>query len=254
MSDVRLLFRQVRYEQLSYWRNPTAAFFTFAFPLAFFFIFASIFGSSHNSDLGGVKTIQYYTPSILGYAVMSACFVNIALMLAQRRESGILKRLRGTPLPAWALVGGVIGSSIIISAVLTAVSLLFARLVYGVRLPADRIGPVLVTILLAAVAFCALGIAVSALIPNADSGPAVINLPYFILVFISGTYFPVHGQLAHVADAFPLRPFIQAMYRSFDPHFTGGPWAWHDLRTIGLWGLAGAVAAARRFRWSPRTR
>ena len=252
MSPVALVVHQIRYEQKSYWRNPTAAFFTFAFPLAFFFIFASIFGSQHNGDLGGVKSIQYYTPSILGYAIMSACFVNIALMLSQRRESGILKRMRGTPLPAWALVAGVIGSSLIISAALTAVSLVFARVVYGVHLPASYLGPVIVTVLVAAVAFCAMGIAVSSLIPNADSGPAVINLPYFILVFVSGTYFPVHGALAKVAGKFPLRPFIQALYRSFNPFNTASVWAWHQILVIAIWGAAGAVFAARRFRWEPR--
>jgi ABC-2 type transport system permease protein len=252
--DVLLLLRQIKYEQLSYWRNPTSAFFTFAFPLVFFFIFASIFGNQHNHDLGGVKMVQYYTPSILGYAVMSACFVNIALMLSQRRESGILKRLRGTPLPAWALVGGVIGSSVIIAAALTTVALVFARLVYGVSLPAGHLLPIVVTVLVAALAFCAIGVAVSSLTPNADAAPAVVNLPYFILVFISGTYFPVKGTLAKVANWFPLRPFIQAMYRSFDPHVTGTLWAWHDLRKIVVWGAVMAVVAARRFRWDPRRR
>jgi ABC-2 type transport system permease protein len=252
MNDVRLLLRQIRYEQLTYWRNPASAFFTFAFPLMFFFIFASIFGSKHNGDLGGVKTIQYYTPSILGYAIMSACFVNIALMLSVRRDAGILKRLRGTPLPPWAFVGGIVGSSLIISAALTVVSLVFARLVYGVKLPAGHLLPVLLTILVAAIAFCAIGVAVSSLIPNADAGPAIINLPYFVLVFLSGTYFPVTGNLAKAASYFPLRPFIQALYRSFDPHVHGSLWAWHDVQTILIWGAVGVVVAVRRFRWEPR--
>ncbi|MDQ1706004.1 MAG: type transport system permease protein [Frankiaceae bacterium] len=254
MSDLGLLVRLIGYEQKIYWRNAASAFFTFGFPLAFFFIFATIFGSRPNGDLGGVKSIQYYTPSILGYAIMSACFVNIALMLATRRENGILKRLRGTPLPAWALVGGIFGSSIIVSGLLTGVSLGFARIVYGVSLPAAHLPPVLVTILFAALAFCAMGVAVSALIPNAEAGPAIINLPFFILVFLSGTYFPVTGNLARVSGWFPLRPFIQALYRPFNPHATGSLWSWGDLRIILVWGVVGAALAVRWFRWQPPRR
>ncbi len=106
MSDVALVATQLRYEQKSYWRNPAAAFFTFAFPLVLFFILVATAGSQRDKDLGGVKLAQYYTPSILSFAVMSACFLNIALNLVRQREDGVLKRMRGTPLPAWALIGG----------------------------------------------------------------------------------------------------------------------------------------------------
>ncbi len=99
--------------------------------------------------------------------------------------------------------------------------IVFAIMVYGVSLPASHILPVIVTIALAALVFCALGVAVSSLIPNLDSGPAIINLPYFIMVFISGTYFPINGGLAKVAAWLPLRPFIVAMYNAFNPLTTG---------------------------------
>jgi ABC-2 type transport system permease protein len=253
MNNLALLATQVRYEQKSYWRNPGAAFFTFAFPLVFFFILTSLAGGQTDTqDLGaGVKLSQYYTPSILGYAIMSACLLAVALALVRQREAGILKRYRGTPAPAWALVGGLIGSSVIVSALLSAVVLVFGRVVYGVKLPASHLLPIIVTILIASLVFCALGIAISSLIPNEDAGPAIVNLPFFILVFVSGTYFPVKGNLARVAAYFPLRPFITAMYEGFNPYATGSTWAWHDLRTLGIWGVVGIVVAIRRFRWMP---
>lgn len=256
MTDLALAAQQVRYEQKSYWRNPGSAFFTFAFPLIFFFILTGLAGGQHDkSDLGaGVKLSQYYTPSILGYAVMSACFLAVAMTLVRQREDGILKRYRGTPLPAWAMVSGIIGSSIIVSALMSLLVIVFAKLAYGVDLPLSHLPPLVVTIALASLVFCALGIAVSSLIPNMDAGPAIINLPYFVLVFISGTYFPVSGTLAQIANWFPLRPFITAMYRAFDPHVTGSAWAGHDLRNLLVWGVVGVVFAARRFRWLPNRR
>jgi ABC-2 type transport system permease protein len=253
MNDLVLVSKQIRYEQKSYWRNPASAFFTFAFPLVFFFILASLAGGqTDKQDLGpGVKLSQYYTPSILAYAIMGVCLLSVSLNMVRQREAGILKRYRGTPAPAWSIVGGVIGSSVIVSALLTAVVLVFGKVVYGVKLPASHLLPILITILVAALVFCAMGIAVSSLIPNEDSGPAIVNLPFFILVFISGTYFPVTGTLARVASYFPLRPFITAMYRSFNPYATGSAWAWHDLRTMAIWGIAGILLAVRRFRWMP---
>jgi ABC-2 type transport system permease protein len=254
MSDVALVATQLRYEQKSYWRNPAAAFFTFAFPLVLFFILVATAGAQRDKDLGGVKLAQYYTPSILSFAVMSACFLNIAMNLVRQREDGVLKRMRGTPLPAWALIGGIIGSAVLIAALLSLVTIVFAIAVYGVSLPASHILPVVVTIALAAFVFCALGVAVSSAIPNIDSGPAIINLPFFVMVFISGTYFPISGGLATVAAWLPLRPFIVALYyHAFNPLTAhGSGWAPHQLESLAIWGIVATFFAVRTFRWTPR--
>jgi ABC-2 type transport system permease protein len=254
MSDVALVTTQLRYEQKSYWRNPAAAFFTFAFPLVLFFILVATAGSQRDKDLGGVKLAQYYTPSILSFAVMSACFLNIAMNLVRQREDGVLKRMRGTPLPAWALIGGIIGSAVVVAALLSALTIVFAIAVYGVSLPASHVLPVIVTIVLAALVFCALGVAVSSLIPNVDSGPAIINLPFFVMVFISGTYFPISGGLATVAAWLPLRPFIVALYyHAFNPLTAhGSGWAPHQLESLAIWGVVATFIAVRTFRWVPR--
>jgi ABC-2 type transport system permease protein len=262
VSDLALVRTQVRYEQKSYWRNPGAAFFTFAFPLVFFFILVSVAGSQtdkdnlgtylHNGHRVAVKLVQYYTPSILSYAVMSACFLAVAMTLVRQREAGILKRMRGTPLPSWAYLGGVIGSAVIVAALLSIVCVVFSVVVYGAYFPIGHIGPLIVTIALAALAFCALGIAVSSLIPNIDSGPAIINLPYFVLVFISGTYFPISGTLDHISKDLPLRPMILSLYKVFDPTNTGSIWSGRDLVVLALWGVGSSIFAVRHFKWEPR--
>jgi ABC-2 type transport system permease protein len=254
VNDLRMTLDQVRYEQRSYWRNPASAFFTFAFPLVFFFILTGVAGGqTDSSDLGpGVHLSQYYTPSILAYAIMSACFLSLTLTTVRKREAGILKRYRGTPLPVGALLGGFIGSSMVVAFALGVVVIGCAVGFFGVHLQASHLLPIVVLILVAALAFCALGLAVSSLIPNDDSGPAIINLPFFILVFISGTYFPVSGTLAKVAGYFPLRPLTDGLFRCFNPYLSGSPWSGHDLATLLIWGGAATVFAVRRFRWTPR--
>ncbi|HVT21002.1 MAG TPA: ABC transporter permease [Mycobacteriales bacterium] len=262
MSDLGLVTTQIRYEQKSYWRNPGAAFFTFAFPLVFFFILVSLAGNEsdkdnlgtylHNGHRVAVKLVQYYTPSILSYAVMSACFLAVAMTLVRQREAGILKRMRGTPLPAWAYLGGVVGSAMLVAALLSVVCVVFSVVAYGAYFPIGHIGPLIVTIALATLAFCALGIAVSSLIPNVDSGPAIINLPYFVLVFISGTYFPIGGTLDAISKDLPLRPMILSLYKVFDPTNTGNIWSGRDLLVLALWGIGSSIFAVRHFRWTPR--
>lgn len=256
MSDAALVVDQIRFEQRAYWRNPAAAFFTFAFPVVLFVILTAFAGGqTDNEQLGqGVKLSQYYTPSILAYGIMSACFLSVALAVVRQRESGLLKRYRGTPLPAWVLVAGLVGSAIIVAVLMTVIVVVVAELGYGVHLPASHLLPLAVAIVVAALAFCALGIAASVVIPNADAGPAIVNLPFFVLVFISGTYFPISGTLADIAAWFPLRPFILLLYRAFTPHPAGGVWSVTDLRDVAIWGVVATVFAARRFRWSPRHR
>jgi ABC-2 type transport system permease protein len=253
--NLALVGAQVRYENKSYWRNPLATVFTFAFPLVLFVILVGVTkGATDTKDLGpGVHLPQYLTPSVLAYAVMSATFVFMTLTLVRQRESGVLKRMRGTPLPAWALIGGVIGNALIIATLLSVVCVGFAVTAYGVSLPASHILPLVVTIAVGAAAFCALGVGVSSFIPNVDAAPAMVNVPFFLIVFISGTYFPVTGTMAHIASWLPLRPFTVALYyHVFNPFAThSSGWAPHQLESLALWGVGGAIVAIRRFKWAP---
>jgi ABC-2 type transport system permease protein len=256
MTTLRLALRQVPYEQKSYWRNPISAFFTFAFPIMFLVIFASLNTGSTIDFLGGLKYNQYYIPGIIAFGVMSACYTNLATLLAFRRDTGILKRLRGTPLPASALFGGMLGSAVIVSAVLVALTTAIGMVFYDVTFPGHWLA-LGVALLVGAFAFCALGVAVSALIPNADAAPAVVNAVFFPVVFLSGVFFPLPPDsiLSRIADFFPVRHFVQAVFVAFDPRLPHGPahgFAWDDVAVLALWGVGSALLAVRLFRWEAR--
>src|SRR5881296_3972844 len=100
MSDLALTLRQVRYTNKAFWRNPASAFFTFAFPLMFLVIFTSLLGNG-TVPLGGVEVRQstYYVAGMAAFSVITACYTNIAMSVTFTRDTGILKRIRGTPLP-----------------------------------------------------------------------------------------------------------------------------------------------------------
>jgi ABC-2 type transport system permease protein len=123
---------------------------------------------------------------------------------------------------------------------------------YGNHLPRHPLGLLLV-VALGAMTFCALGIAVTALIPNADAAPAIVNLLVLPLVFLSGTFFPVTNEtINRISNIFPVRPFQQAIFTAIDPrHVTFGP-PGHDLLVLVAWAVGGALVATRTFRWERR--
>jgi ABC-2 type transport system permease protein len=248
-NDFRLLAHQVRYEQLSFWRNPQSAFFTFVFPVVIIVIFGAVFnGGGSNAFYFGLSGLQYYVPTIAALSVLGACYSQLAIVLAMRRQDGILKRLRATPLPAWIYFMGLLAHCIVISVVEVALIIGVGRL-YNVPMPTHWTA-ILVTLLLGAASFCALGVAVASLVRNAEAAPAVVQFILFPLVFLSGTYFPIHSDvLNRIADVLPVRPFNQALLGPFAQH-TG--FDWPHLAVLLAWGVVGALVAVRRFRWDPR--
>ena len=254
MNDVLLAARQVRYENRAFWRNPAAAFFTFAFPLLFMVIFNVIFAGAE-AGAGEYRASDFFTPAIIVFAVITATYTNIAMTVAIARDSGVLKRVRGTPLPAWAYLFGRIVHAVLIALALVAIVAAFGAIAYDVAFPWERIGQLVLTLGLAAATFTALGLAVSALLPNADAAPAIVNATILPLLFISNVFIRLEDPPAwmdFVAGFFPVRPFADAMLSVYSPGLAGAGLAWQDLAVIAAWGVAGIVFSLRFFSWEPR--
>ena len=137
--------------------------------------------------------------------------------------------------------------------VLTVLTTVFGIVVYGIHTP-DHILAAAVSVAVGALVFCALGLAMTIVIPNADAAPAIVNGVFLPIVFISGTFFPVPSTsvLAQIAEVFPVRHFIDAMFTAFDPaRQSSSGFNGTDLLVMAAWGVAAVVIAARRFRWEP---
>ncbi|MGH2809698.1 MAG: ABC transporter permease, partial [Actinomycetota bacterium] len=123
--------------------------------------------------------------------------------------------------------------------------------------PTASLPAFIVTLLVGSVAFCSLGIAVTALVPNAHAAPAVVNAIILPLLFVSDVFFGPDaspGWLRSFANLFPIRHYLEAMLRSFFPLNAGSGWAWGELGVVLLWGAAGIALAVKFFRWEPRER
>jgi len=252
MRSIALIARQVRYEQKLYWRSPSSAMFTFAFPILLLVIFASLNQSASLRALGAITYNQYFAPGIGAFGVISACYTNLAIALCFRRDSGVLKRVRGTPLPPWIFMAGNIGSSLVVSTILTVLLTVVGVEFYGVIFP-GRYGALVLTLVVGAFCFCSLGLAITALIPVATAAPAIVNGLLFPILFISGTFYPVDrtSWLGRVGAIFPIRSFEEAVFAVFDPRGAGQGIEAKALLLMLVWGAAAVVVAIRGFRWEP---
>src|SRR5579872_6496738 len=134
-NNLALVIHQIKYEQLSFWRNPQSAIFTFVFPVVFVVIMGALFGAGGKSSyFGGLSALQYYVPTIAALSVLGSCYGQLAVALAARRQAGVLKRIRATPLPAWAYFAGLLAHCVLVSVVDIALIVTTGRL-YGVPLP-----------------------------------------------------------------------------------------------------------------------
>ncbi len=252
MSDLSIAARQLRFEQKAFWRNPAGAVFTFAFPLLFLVIFSTLNSGARIPERGNISFVTFFVPGILAFGLISACYTNLAIRMTISRDFGILKRVRGTPVPTWAYLGGQVGSSVVITFMLFVLTVGFGVVAYGVDF---RMGTVLglsLTLALGAACFCALGLAVSGLCPNADAAPAIVNFSIFPLLFVSGIFFPLDNApawITTVAKVFPMQRLADGLQYAFDPRTTGLGLNGGDLWALFAWAVAGSVLALRFFRW-----
>jgi ABC-2 type transport system permease protein len=250
-GPVGLVLHQARYDLLGFLRNRQARFFTLVLPLLFLVIFVSVFG---NDDVSGVKASTYYVPGISALAIIAASFVNLVISITAQRESGILKRRRATPVPAWALIAARTLTAMSVSLVVMTIVLAVGRFAYGVRLPTSTIPGVALTALVGSATFCILGYALTTFVHSEDAAQPMTQAVMLPLYFISGVFVPnvnLPGWLRHVARFFPVEHLAHGLHNAFDPAVHGVGIVWSDLAVLAAWGVVGLVVALRRFSWTP---
>ena len=253
MRDLTLLIKQIGDERRSFFRNPAAAGFTFVFPVMFLVIFGLLYGDqTYDGPDGPIRGIQFQIAQILVFSVVGTTFVSLVISLSLRRDTGELKRKRGTPVSPAIILGGIVGNGVLLALMMSALVIGIAAALFGATLELDRIPELVVTLVIGALAFCALGSAVAAFVPNGDAAPAFANLTIFPLYFISGVFIPdIPDSFAHIAGALPLRPFLLALSKIFNPTVPAG-FDWGNLAVVAAWGVFAAIIAVRMFRWTPR--
>jgi ABC-2 type transport system permease protein len=257
ISDVRLVAHQLRYDLLLVLRDPQSRFFTIALPVIFLILLTSLFGN-HTQYIDGraIKDSTYYVAGIGTMGIVATSFVNLVITITAQRESGVLKRRRSTPVPAWVLIASRVLTSVILALVLVVVIVVIGRIIYGVRLPGSTLAAFVLGVVVGAASFCCLAYATVSFVRNEDSAQPIIQAIVLPLYFISGV-FVAKSQLSHtlqdVASVFPIAHLGNALFKVFDPATTGSGIAGRDLLILAIWGVAGLLVALWRFSWSPKS-
>jgi ABC-2 type transport system permease protein len=258
LSEARLVGHQLRYDLLVAWRNPQSRFFTMVLPIIFLVLLTSLFGN-HAVRVHGhaIKNSTYYVPGIATLGVVSVAFVNLVITITVQRESGVLKRRRSTPVPAWVMIASRALTAVILASILVVVVVVIGRLVYGVHLPGSTIPACALAVAVGAASFCCLAFGVASFIRSDDAAQPVIQATVLPLYFISGVFVAASQLpkwLVDVASVFPVRHLASALLTAYNPHTRGAGFSAVDLLILAAWGAAGLVVAVRRFSWSPTGR
>jgi len=245
-SSLVLAWRQYRLERKIFWRNPSAAFFNLLLPLLLLLLFGAVFS-------GNKTYLRVIVPGIAGMGVMASTFSALAFNLTFLREQGVLKRVRGTPMPAASYLGGLLGNAVTNACIQIIVVIFVARFAFGVGWPQNwlELGFFLAV---GVTTFGALGVAFSHVIPSFDAAPAYVNAVFLPVIFISGVFYDTKGApsfLREIAQILPLTHLIDGLSAAM---VTGQAMSsqWGSIAVLAVWGLIGGFFAVRGFSWDER--
>ena len=245
-----VLVHEVRNQQRLFWRSRESAFFTFLLPILLLVLLGSVYG---DDEIDGVAAAPYLVAGLIGYGVVAVAFAGLAINVVIRRESGVLKRVRATPLPPAAYLLAIVVSELLVIAVQVIAQVLVGRYVLDAGFPASPWGLALV-LLLGASAFAALGLAVTGLVRSAEGSSAIVNAIYLPMAFLSGVFFSKDAFPAFLEAIAAVLPLTYLLELIRDLFVEGDGWSATAVAVVAAWGVAGAVVAVRTFRWEPRER
>ena len=252
-----MMLHTLRYELLALGRNKRARLFTLAFPVLLLVVLSGIGGSTMTTFDGAPVTLErFFLPGILAMSLITACFAALVQIVVTRRQLGVYKRRRATPVPASALVGAQTIATTVVGIASVVVLLIVGRAAFGIGIAAGPLVAVFATFVVGALALCAIAFAVASMIPSPETAQPVVQFVMFPLLFVSGIWFSsddMPGWLTAVADVFPVAHLSDALHRAVEASTFGSAFAPVDLLVIVAWGAVAAVVAARRFSWMPST-
>jgi ABC-2 type transport system permease protein len=249
---VKLFLHELRTEQRLFWRNREAAFFTFFLPVVLFVILCAVYGDTHIKREGNILASSFLEAGMIGYGLAATCFAGLSITLVIRRENGILKRIRSTPLSAPAFLLAVLTSMFVVILLQSALIIVLGRLLYSVAVPEAWLS-LLAVLVLGAGCFAAMGIGITALVRTSEGSSAVVNAVFLPVALISGTFFTPKSFpefLRVIALILPLTHYTK-LTRDVMVH---GEHFWSDTTAVTVvlaWGALGLVGALRGFRWQP---
>jgi ABC-2 type transport system permease protein len=258
MTDLRLVTVQTRFQLISLARNRRAVVLGLVFPIVLLVMFNSVFVAKGDTvEIAGatITAHAYFTAAMLAYAILGSAFNQLGIGLVGQRESGQLKRLRGTPVPSWTFVAATVLRVVTVVALMALVLIAIGHFAYDVRASAEALGEIVLYVVLGTATLCAIAVAATTLVTDVDSASAALPFAAVLLSFISGIFVAVDQLPSWLEDVGRVLPVYHvaaglqtALGSAGDTSLSAG-----NVAVLCAWALAGVVVAARRFRWEPST-
>jgi ABC-2 type transport system permease protein len=256
-SAASLLGAQLGYQLRVLVRSPLGSFATLVVPLMVLLAVNLLYKGTRLPSRGNIVYTQFFTPAMIAFAVINACYTNVISQTTLARDEGILKRLRSTPLPSWIYMTGRLGAASLVALVSAVIVVAVGRYVYDFDVIWASVPAVLVTLAAGMFCFCAIGLAMTVLIPHADSAFPVAWGTILPLCFVSDVFLPIEGAphwLREIASFFPVRGFADALETAFDPVNGSHALQAGHLELLAAWGIVAGAFAVVAFRWEPASR
>ena len=256
MRDLRIVLRFVRAQNRIFVRTPVGAFFTIGLPLIMLVLFVAMFGNDEiDSQYGDITTSQFYAPGLAVFAAASATYTNIGMNLTNRRDLGILKRVRGTPVAPWMYMAAVVISGMVIAFASMFVMVGVGVVAYGINIEAAKVPAMILSFAIGSACFATLGVTVASLAKTAASAQSITSATLLPLGFISNVFVSFGSDsprwLEIIGDIFPLKHFAVSFAEAMNPFSDAPAFEWDNLAVMVIWSAGGAIVALRRFRWEP---
>ena len=239
------------------WRTRIVLAFSVLLPLVWLLVVGAIAGNATIDESTGLRVMQFVTPIAMAMGVLYAAYPPVAIGLADDRERGVLKRLKGTPLPSWIDLAARAGGVLVFALASVLASLAVGVAGFGVQIQWRTVPATLVTLVVGIACFAAIGLAAAALAPSQTVAQAASVGSAVVLTFVSGMFTvgtAMPGWLETVGDVLPLKPFTELLQDQFNPYHGGSGWSAGRPPGQDDGQPAGAVVAVRRFRWEPAVR
>jgi ABC-2 type transport system permease protein len=251
-SRLRLVLGQIGYQSVLLVRSPAGAFFAVVVPLMILVALQFLHGQQ---TIEGVRSAQFFTAAMAAFAVMNVGYITTITGTVIARDEGILKRLRGTPLPPVAYIAGRIGAAALMTAGSVTVVILVGFVIYGISLDGSLIGVTAVTVLVGILCFTTVGLAATVVVASTDVALPIAYGTLLPLCFISDVFIPSGGGpgwLTTAASILPVKHLADALESAFatppgNATLNGG-----DLVVLAAWAAGAFIVSMLFFRWEPR--
>lgn len=250
-SLARLLRDQAAWASTSLFREAGGVFFAVVMPALLLALIPVLVTGDRSQRLDAARALL---PAMAAYGIAVAAYVNMPSNLARAREQGVLKRVRGTPVPLWAHLAGRIAAALLVALLTVVLLVAIAGIGYDMwpalgRLPATALAFATVVACFSALGFTLLTLVRSRQSLDAAALGTLLPLSFISDVFVHGARMPAPLDL--LGDALPLKHAVHALDDALRSGAGSGGFAWRDLAVLALW-TAGGALVARRMSWQPR--